>query len=621
MDREYVCEKIKFFAGIIAAFVILGGVIFVSAAQTQWKNSAPTVESFAGTGPVQLVAREKTIWKYSDGGSDPASGENRLSWTLPGFDDSGWKEAAGDFGAKNGERQEFIKGRAPENLLNQYNADGTVVAASFFRTEMILENTEKITQLKGKINYDDSVMVYINGVLVYAGNTPEGGFSSNLEYGSKSGDGKKSSSVLEIDDTSMLRDGRNIIAVELHQGHAGTSDLYLDFESLTAYQDAVKLEELDVSGLILEPEEDEGSIKINWYTSEEGCYEAELAQGTGEFPEVYERRIMGTAFCGEGSYCNTVTFTGLKKDTDYQYRIRRIGSSRRSRSFCFRTGTEDGGFIALAFGDPQIGAGSLEKDGLLWEHALNQAKLAAPAAQLMLSLGDQSDSRTPETMIQEIGKFRQPELLKGVPTAVIQGNHEAEEEVAGIFEKQFERQDADRLGDYSFTWQDTLFVAFNTNDRDYAKQQAFLHQAIEDIKPRWVVVLMHYSIFSSGEHALDRSMGRFREEYSKIMKAENVDLVLSGHDHIYTRSHLMDGMEPVISEEGRKREGETLYLTLGSSTGSKYYDRADAELPYVAFEKQGTACFTRLDIQKERIRIETFSAETGQMVDSYELYK
>ena len=105
------------------------------------------------------------------------------------------------------------------------------------------------------------------------------------------------------------------------------------------------------------------------------------------------------------------------------------------------------------------------------------------------------------------------------------------------------------------------------------------------------------------------------------MKAENVDLVLSGHDHIYTRSHLMDGMEPVISEEGRKREGETLYLTLGSSTGSKYYDRADAELPYVAFEKQGAACFTRLDIQKERIRIETFSAETGQMVDSYELYK
>src|SRR5699024_11405211 len=57
-----------------------------------------------------------------------------------------------------------------------------------------------------------------------------------------------------------------------------------------------------------------------------------------------------------------------------------------------------------------------------------------------------------------------------------------------------------------------------------------------------------------------------------------LDVVLNGHDHIYTRTHLMKGNAPVVPA-GLPAQGdilypeddEVLYLTGNSSSGSKFY--------------------------------------------------
>ena len=56
----------------------------------------------------------------------------------------------------------------------------------------------------------------------------------------------------------------------------------------------------------------------------------------------------------------------------------------------------------------------------------------------------------------------------------------------------------------------------------------------------------------------------------------DVDLVLSGHDHEYDRSLLYAGATPVQGSGGpsvRKAEGETLYVSLPTAVGTKFYGK------------------------------------------------
>lgn len=612
-----VLEKLKFAVALLLSVVILGGVLFTFGTMDSGKEQI-SVESYSNDN-IELVTSGITEWKYLDDGSNPAPGFDRLAWTKPEYDDSSWKTASGDFGCRDGELKGMYKEKVPEVLLNHYKADGKTQAAVFFRAEINVENPEKIRQMTGSIFFDDTVVMYINGIPVYTGNVPEGGFQDNQEYGGKSGSGKIGVASFCIDDTSMLKKGTNVIAVELHQDNDRSTDAYFDLEQLIANSMPADQSPLDLSEVILEPVENEKSVKINWTTQEDGSYIAELVKEKEKFEA--GGRLMGSMYAGKNIYSNTVTFSNLEYDTVYKYQIRKLGSKRKSKTYSFRTGTGERGFTFLALGDAQIGSGELLDDADEWNSTIKRAKADAPKAELLVSLGDQSDSKVPAEMAEEQSLFRKPELLKEVPIAVIQGNHEAREEVADIYEKQFSREEEDSLGDYSFTWQNTLFVALNTNNRDYEKQQKFLHDAIEREKPEWVVVLMHYSIFSSGSHAEDESMAIFRRNYSRIMEAENVDLVLSGHDHIYTRSYLMKGEIPQLNAGGKKREGETLYLTLPSSTGSKFYDRAEIPLSYVAFEQEATIGYAQIQVSEENIVIEMRKAEDGSLIDSYTLSK
>ncbi|MEG0590392.1 MAG: metallophosphoesterase, partial [Lachnospiraceae bacterium] len=93
--------------------------------------------------------------------------------------------------------------------------------------------------------------------------------------------------------------------------------------------------------------------------------------------------------------------------------------------------------------------------------------------------------------------------------------------------------------------------------------------------PRWIIVNTHYSIFGTGPHSSEEEIVEGRAEFSKLFAEFNVDLVLSGHDHIYTRSYLMNGQTSTGKNGGKKLVGETQYLTGGSSSGSKYYKQTE----------------------------------------------
>lgn len=122
--------------------------------------------------------------------------------------------------------------------------------------------------------------------------------------------------------------------------------------------------------------------------------------------------------------------------------------------------------------------------------------------------------------------------------------------------------------------------------------------------------------------------------------------MLAGHDHSYTRTHLMDGTTPVVPEgdgagaeaadyaatpdtnpdDGHDivhpKDGQAIYITANSSSGSKYYELVpDGLVPWKHTNSQNyTPQFTNVDVKECSITSTTMT-HTGDQVDKVELVK
>ena len=177
-----------------------------------------------------------TPWSYLDdpsGTVDPAGGlGSRTAWTLVGATPAGtWTTASGPFGAKRG-------ATTPQNgfpvtttlPMDRGGTTDNVVPAYFFRTSFTLDQAglDAIGGLYGTIQVDDTATVYLNGVAVASYDAS--GITSNLAYGGRSvGDPSTFSFLLPA---TGLQPGQNVVAVEVHNTSASSSDIYFAMPSL-----------------------------------------------------------------------------------------------------------------------------------------------------------------------------------------------------------------------------------------------------------------------------------------------------------------------------------------------------------------------------------------------------
>lgn len=80
-------------------------------------------------------------------------------------------------------------------------------------------------------------------------------------------------------------------------------------------------------------------------------------------------------------------------------------------------------------------------------------------------------------------------------------------------------------------------------------QLAWLDDALASSTNQWRVVALHHPLYSSGKHGSTLAV---REVLEPILTRRRVDLVLSGHDHDYERSHPQHGVTYVVSGGGCK---------------------------------------------------------------------
>ena len=192
---------------------------------------------YSGAAPAPIdvpVIAKGDVWKYSDAGAKPAE-----NWTAADYDDSSWSSGASRLG--------FASSGTFVTTLNRYvggGSSGTQVTTYYFRKTFTMPaGAELVTELKAALDCDDGYVAYINGVEVkrdQVASTEYSAFSTATNMGEKN-------DVFTFP-AGTLVEGENVIAVEVHQCNASSTDAWWNLA--LSYAQAVDVE----GGLAVPPE-------------------------------------------------------------------------------------------------------------------------------------------------------------------------------------------------------------------------------------------------------------------------------------------------------------------------------------------------------------------------------
>lgn len=577
---------------------------------------------------------QNTVWSYLDDNTDPAGnpaaeGYVRTSWTTADLGDS-WNTAKGPFGSKRGS----LHDGAMTNLAG-CPGDSTNYPTYYFRTTVTLtaDQLAEMTKLVGHIQYDDAAILYLNGVRAAAFNAE--GCDSNSSYSTNVAGGNPMEQDFEIIDPaalSALHEGENTVAVELHNRADGSSDIFFGLPELALSDEAVDYQ----SNISLSMGADESQMGFTWYSMLAG--EASLAIAANDAMTDAQTYAVTPATANDGQQSCQVTVTDLQPGTTYYYQLTNAGQKSDVYSFT----TDDGGAFSFAYvGDPQIGAGSTQSDILGWDKTLNLIRSDKNFSDIsfLLSAGDQVNGSSDEG---QYDGYLDHDVLTGLPAATVVGNHDSGSNAYGqhfnIANESEEFGTTAAGGDSYFVCNKVLFLVLNSNDMSVAEHKAFMEQAIAASASQniqWKVVVFHHSLFTVASHAMDSYItnpGGFKTQLVPVLKELDIDVVLQGHDHVYCRTYMMDGLNPIIDSDkyeyanGRDAAPTAvndpdgiLYVTANSGSGSKTYNIwTDVDFPFSAVQNQEhVANVSKVSVSDKQFTVTTYRTTDMSVVDSF----
>lgn len=461
----------------------------------------------------------------------------------------------------------------------------------------------------------------------------------------------------------------------------------------------------DWTQVSMSPGADETQRNFAWYSKDGG--QTGFVYGTSsDLSDGQSAEIVQTA-AQAGYVSNKVTLKGLQPGTTYYYQVE--GKEIES----FTTDDDTNAFSFVFVGDPQIGSSNEEKaktpediqkptfltaqseavrnDTFNWNYTLERAYAkTGNTAGFILSSGDQIQTNAEKVedgtvSEMEYAGYLSPDIMKSVPVATTVGNHDADN---ANYTYHFNTANMSSLGDngyvggdYYFTYGDALFIILNTQDTNVSEHKQFIEQTVAaNPDCRWRIVTLHQDIYGSAEHSNEPEITNLRYSLVPIFEENDVDIVLTGHDHAYSRTKMLkggqsttgfeytddefdeqldkdidvgdstetryeapgniqddtsdpaeqryleylhsvmdedavleltDGQDVAIDSEG------IMYLTAGSSSGSKYYDLVPRQQTYIASRwQQDVPTYSVIDVTETTLTLNTYRTDTDEAIDT-----
>lgn len=164
----------------------------------------------------ELLIERASEWKYLDNGSDQGT-----AWREIGFDDTSWKSGTAKFGYGDGNENTAISfGGDPDNKF----------VTTYFRKSFNIDNAASYTgALTIELLRDDGAVIYLNGKELLRSNLPQGAIHSTTLASTFAAGAEETTFYSFLIQDGDLVQGKNTIAVEIHQSQTNSSDLGFDF--------------------------------------------------------------------------------------------------------------------------------------------------------------------------------------------------------------------------------------------------------------------------------------------------------------------------------------------------------------------------------------------------------
>jgi len=351
----------------------------------------------------------------------------------------------------------------------------------------------------------------------------------------------------------------------------------------------------------------------------------------------------------EKKHWHKVTAKELQADTQYKYSVSSDGVTW-SYKYNYKT-PKTNAFRFASVGDPQLTAGkqdmasayfSADQTTLAgWKETVS--KISSKHVDFIAGVGDQVN-RSFGGDEAEYANFFAPPPLRNIPYAPAVGNHDRHLPFIYHYnlpnEQRFDANNPlDVMGNYWYLYNNTLFVVLNTSayPNNTADAMPYVERFDKTLraathanqgKYRWLIVQHHKSTASVAQHLSDTDISYYVEAgFEKLMDKHGVDLVLAGHDHVYARSHVMkDGnrVEDAYNSDDKSFSGGmgTLYLTLTTGSGLKYYEAFKPLSPSILFYAQnfkpGYALF---EVNDNTMDIAVYDVDSDTAIDSFRVSK
>ena len=144
------------------------------------------------------------------------------------------------------------------------------------------------------------------------------------------------------------------------------------------------------------------------------------------------------------------------------------------------------------------------------------------------------------------------------------------------------------------------FFALDSTNLD-GGQLTWLDERLSVSKAEWKVVFLHHPLYTSGRYRNSARAHRWALE--PILTRHGVSLVLSGHEHIYQRSTLQQGV---------------LYFVSGGAGSLRPGDGVAA--PFIARSYDDDYHFMAIEIEDDAMHFQVFS-RAGETIDAGTLYR
>lgn len=432
----------------------------------------------------------------------------------------------------------------------------------------------------------------------------------------------------------------------------------------------------------LTPGADETQLNYAWYSHTVETPKVRIAtkqnmDGATEFEGTQTEAV---TIDGVKYYSNKVIVKNLKADTNYYYQVMQNGKWQDTEVYTTKSFSE---FSFLYVGDPQIGASknqtsteqekmvsagnevsssaadnlAARNDGYNWNNILNDAVKDHSDVSFIVSAGDQVNAGKNE---REYAAYLGADALTSLPVATTIGNHDSVSNQYSLHfnnPNAFSSKDANYIQgqteagtDYYYSYGNVLFIVLDTNNYNCATHENVMKKAISENKDaKWRIVVFHQDIFGSGYDHSDSDGMVLRTQLTPLMDKYDIDVVLQGHDHTYSRTYQLQGDGKDHTAYGKDVDMKsadyitqnncyqivddtesgtvvnpkgTVYLEANSATGSKFYNLIASKQDYISERSQTwTPSYSVVTVTDNSFSVKTYDASTRQELAGSSSYK